>query len=394
MKSVSFVYEEKNINSIYLFFIFSLFFLLLPKTYSQETNDPISIGYYQKLYSYVIGEERLLSIRLPDNYENSTLNYPVLYHIYGDRIEQYFAEAVSVINNLGWGGIMPEVILIGIDESNNRYRDLLPHQLNGDSTGIDNFTRFFAEELIPYVNKNFRTKEYRILVGPQVGANFALYSLVTTQGLFNAYIITNPFRWQKGRELLFDKLNKNLLSIKSLKSFLFITHDVADDLEREGNIYINKFKEIIKPNGPGLQVHYNFLQNDYDFNSRTGLEKGLRTLFKEFKIHEDHKIESLIGLLAHYKNLSAKIGYDINIPEMNIVAACDKLIEQNKMDKVFEMLHYLEREFPNSANSYWRLGSIYRSQGDNENALKYFKKVLELHPNMEMVQNIIKELEK
>lgn len=386
------VFIHKN---LFLLFLFSLIFLLLTRTFSQQTNDPITIGYYQKLHSDILGEDRMLSICLPDNYEKSNLSYPVVYHLYGDRIEQYFAEAVSVVNNLNWDGVMPEVILVGIDESNNRYRDLLPHQFNGDSTGIDDFMKLLKLELFPYVEQNFRTKDYRILVGPQVGANFGLYTLLTNSELFNAYIITNPFRWKKGRELLFDKLRINLSSITSLKSFLFITHDVADELEIEGNNYIKEFQKIISSESSiGLSVHYNFLDNDYDFNSRTGLEKGCRTLFKEFKIPESYEINSLLDLLIYYKNLSSKIGYVIDIPEMNIVSACDKLIEQNKMDRAFEMLNYLEKQFPNSANSYWRLGSIYKEQGENEKAIKYFKKVLELHPNMTMVQNIIKELEK
>jgi len=173
---------------------------------AQTDGDPISIGKYRTLHSEILKEERVLSITLPKNYDSAISSYPVVYHLYGDRIEQYYSEATSVINQLSSDGAMPEVILIGIDERNQRYRDLLPQANDGSDTGIMDFTRFINEEVFPFVETNYRTKPYRILVGPQVGANFGIYTLFTNPDLFDAFIINNPFRWTGGRDLLFDKL--------------------------------------------------------------------------------------------------------------------------------------------------------------------------------------------
>lgn len=66
--------------------------------------------------------------------------------------------------------------MVGI-ENTNRYRDLLPQKSDGSPTGIDNFIGFFIEELIPFIENNYRIKDYRIIMGPQVGANFVIYTM-------------------------------------------------------------------------------------------------------------------------------------------------------------------------------------------------------------------------
>ena len=85
------------------------------------------------------------------------------------------------------------MIIVGVANV-DRYRDLSPVGRRGNPSGIEPFSRFFVEELIPYVEKEYRTKDYRVLMGPQAGAAFGLYTLAERQGLFGAFIIENPFR--------------------------------------------------------------------------------------------------------------------------------------------------------------------------------------------------------
>ena len=52
---------------------------------------------------------------------------------------------------------------------------------------------------------------YRILVGPQVGANFGIYALVNSTDLFESMILNNPFGWVGGREYLRQDRTADLL---------------------------------------------------------------------------------------------------------------------------------------------------------------------------------------
>ena len=141
--------------------LISLGFFNIP-VIAQENDDPVSIGTYKKLYSKILNEERTLLVNLPRGYNETTISYPVLYILYGGQVEGYFAEAVHIVDRLSVGSVIPDMIIIGI-KNVDRYRDCLPINRNGEAGGADKFFKFFKEELIPYVNKSYRTKDFKIL---------------------------------------------------------------------------------------------------------------------------------------------------------------------------------------------------------------------------------------
>jgi len=51
---------------------------------ADKDGDPVAIGTYRTLDSRVLGEERTLLVSLPEGYDETTVNYPVLYVLYGD----------------------------------------------------------------------------------------------------------------------------------------------------------------------------------------------------------------------------------------------------------------------------------------------------------------------
>ena len=92
-----------------------------------ETRDgaPVGIGTFRSLRSEVLGEDRLLLVSLPEDYEAGARSYPVLYVLYADQVRGYFAEAVHVVDRLSGEGSMPPTIVVGVANV-DRYRDLSP----------------------------------------------------------------------------------------------------------------------------------------------------------------------------------------------------------------------------------------------------------------------------
>ena len=140
---------------------------------AQEDGDPVTIGTYRKLHSKILNEDRLLLVNLPRGYDETTNSYPVLYILYGGQVEGYFSEAVHIVDRLSVGSKIPDLIIVGI-KNVDRYRDNLPINRNGEPGGAENFVKFFTEELIPFVDQSYRTKDFRILLGPQAGATFSV----------------------------------------------------------------------------------------------------------------------------------------------------------------------------------------------------------------------------
>jgi predicted alpha/beta superfamily hydrolase len=92
-----------------------------------------------------------------------------------------------------------------------------------EAGGADNFLRFLEEELIPHIDKTYRTKNFRILAGPQAAAVFSLYALIEKPKLFNAIISENPFMNPENAEYLFPRAEQFFNNTASLNHFLYIT---------------------------------------------------------------------------------------------------------------------------------------------------------------------------
>jgi enterochelin esterase-like enzyme len=77
-----------------------------------------------------------------------------------------------------------DLIAVGIVNT-NRNRDLL--YVNG----ADKFLHFLTSELIPVVEKDYKTQE-RILFGHSFGGGFTVYSMINKPNYFNRYIASSP----------------------------------------------------------------------------------------------------------------------------------------------------------------------------------------------------------
>ena len=349
--------------------------------HAQKTGDDISIGKYHVIHSKILNEDRTLLIHLPRDYEKSTIEYPVLYLLYGNHVTTYFAEAVAILDRLGPTGRIPDMILVGIMNT-DRYRDLLPQRDDGSPSGIEAFIKFLNEELFLFIENNHRTKDYRIIVGPQAGANFTVYTLFEHPELFDAGIINSPFRWRGGRDIMIQSAQTFFDKNKVFNKFLFITYDDTDPLAVEGIEYIKRFSEMIKTENPeDFTLSLNFIEGNDEFLQPLGLRKGLKALFIAYPFPENSKVEMLADILGHYDRLSKKYGFNVDAPEHILTSrGADHLMENGKIDEAVTILKYNMKKYPYAANAYWRMANIDLRAGNLEKAKGYLEKMVELLP--------------
>lgn len=370
---------------------------IAPYASSQETRDgePVAIGTFRQLHSDVLDEDRLLLVCLPKDYEESSMSYPVLYVLYGGQIRGYFSEAVHVVDRLSEEGSMPKMIIVGIANV-DRYRDLSPAGRRGNPSGIEPFSRFFVEELIPSVESEYRTKKYRVLMGPQAGASFGLYTLAKRRGLFNAFIIENPFRSPPVHELLMPMMGE--IMDKGLPTFTFLQITCPD---REGHLdktseieYMQQFNKKIAENNPhNLTLITHYIDKNEDFIPSLRLKEGLRELFRSYRFPDEREVRSLADITTYYAAISDRLGFEVDVPAMTLASAADELGEKSAIAAALEILDYLVEVYPTSVDGYWRLANLYREQGDSETAIEYYRKCIELMPNMRPALYWIEKLE-
>jgi len=386
----------KNYRVIFvLIFLSIMFFVSGGKLcFAQEDGDDVVIGKYRVIHSHILNEDRLLLVHLPREYGDTQLRYPVLYLLYVD-IYNYFADAAIITEKLGSTGEIPPVIIIGVANT-NRYRDLLPVKTRdrNDSGGADNFLRFIEEELIPHIDKTYRTKNFRILAGPQAAAVFSLYALITKSGLFHAILSENPFMNPENAEFLYPRAEQFFKNTESLKNFLYIKcekNERAQDLEYAERFA--KFLEFEKPDGFRYKVE--FEEPSGYFIAPLPFREGLRELFAGHKLPENFQTSTVKDVIHYYEKLSGEYGFEVDPPSLMLTFEGDKLSQPGKTKEAIELFEYQLSLYPKSLNALWRLGEIYRGMGEFEKAKDYYRTFLDIRDvDAAMIQDRLNMVER
>ena len=246
-----------------LLIVFS--FILIKVVSAQEISDAedktnLYNTQVKVFHSTIIDDDFYIYISLPDGYEESVKKYPVLYVLDGDIS---FGIATSIARYLQFGNTIPELIIVGIgygalrkSKGNDRNRDytISNNRNRPGSGGAPKFRKFLEEELIPYIDDEFRTvPDDRTLNGYSLGGLFALYTLFTEPGLFNRYIIGSPhLAWDNFR--IFSVQENAFNSIDDINARVFIS--VGSDQSQETYFEpIDSMVTIIQEKGyPNLKL--------------------------------------------------------------------------------------------------------------------------------------------
>ena len=166
-------------------------------------------------------EDRDYRVSLPESYGwAKDRRYPVLFVLDG---QTHFLHAAGSVGYLARQGEIPEMIVVAID-STVRVRDFTqtdwPSVWVGGG-GAGNFKRFLSTELIPEVDRTYRTDGFRVLSGHSAGGQFALYCLTSDPSLFRAYFAISPsLDWDDN--LPQRSLEQSLKATRELKAFLYV----------------------------------------------------------------------------------------------------------------------------------------------------------------------------
>ena len=162
------------------------------QAFTDRSNiKPIALGESFTVHSGVLNEDRTVMVAVPNGYEASTNRYPVFYLV---DAQWNFGLTASAIHVLSSNGLIPPMIVVGVNTEENRERDLLPtrDEVRKIGGGADPFFKFLSEELIPLVEKHYRTNPYRVLGGTSYGGVFVMHAFITNPKLFADYLAMSP----------------------------------------------------------------------------------------------------------------------------------------------------------------------------------------------------------
>ncbi len=167
--------------------IYTLILALLVCSVSFAQGTAFSNCEFESKY---LNQTAHFSIYLPESYETSNIEYPVLYLLHGggDNWKDWLlkGQAAEIADaTMGKNGV-PEMIIVMPDGIKNWYCNDYKNEFR--------YEDFFFEELIPYVESNFRARKersYRAISGLSMGGyGSLLYALKHTDKFAACYAMS------------------------------------------------------------------------------------------------------------------------------------------------------------------------------------------------------------
>jgi predicted alpha/beta superfamily hydrolase len=352
-----------------ILFIFSFAFV----AHAQNLQVASAIHTKYAINSQVLGEERTILVRVPVDYERrQDQKYPVVYML--DAHPPQNSMMTGIIEQQAWGGQMPEMILVGI-QNTNRGRDMTPTKIEdgrGASGGADKFLQFIETEVIPLIEKNYRTHPFRIFAGHSLGGLLAVYSFVARPDLFNAYIAASPvLQWDDN--FVVKRAEELFRQKKDWKKTMF----VAVGNEPDNMKGFNAFKDLLKKTNP----------NDFEYEFRVFQDEnhasvvlpayysGLRKIFAGWTPPQNGSVADLEN---HYKKLSERFNYKIPIPEATLNQIGNQFLRAGDFVGAIEVFRKNVEHHPYAANCYYRLAEAYEKNGQLKQAKENYEKAFKL----------------
>lgn len=239
----------------------------------------VKIGIKDSLQSNILNENRQLIVSLPQDYEVSNKNYPVLYLL--DGTENNLIDARLVIYNLRL-----EMIIVAISNT-DRDRDMMPLSRPSyvvENPQAENFISFLETELVPYIDTKYRTNGQKTIRGRSLSGLFVMYAFLSKPELFDNYI-GNCAGWFADMDAYFNELADK--SFRNKENFngkkLFVANSLADPLDPKGEIHqsVIDFSERVTSELKG-RVEFKYMTyEDAGHVPYSSFYDGMKFIFKK-----------------------------------------------------------------------------------------------------------------
>lgn len=214
---------------VFFIFLTSQVSAQIPKLYNHISND------VHVIHSRVLNQDRHIYIHVP-RLDSADINkaLPVLYLLDG---ENHFHILSAYIEYLRHWQVVPPIIVVGI-VSVDRVKDLTPTNslINFDgkvdsnyktSGGNEQFFNFIQQELMPYMEANYKTGPFKIFAGHSFGGLTAINCMLMRPDMFDAYIAISPSLWF-GNKYVLELTAKKLTGLSTLNKKFFYSNGNED----------------------------------------------------------------------------------------------------------------------------------------------------------------------
>lgn len=210
--------------------------------------------------SKALGEARLINVYTPPQYRTgpgrSATPLPVLYMPDGG-LDEDFPHVVHTVDSLIARGAIRPVLVIGVPNTQRR-RDLTgPTRVATDSTIAPRvgssaaFRRFLREELMPEVERRYRTTPERAIMGESLAGLFVVEMFLEEPRLFTHYVALDPSLWWNAGALL-ATAGPRLAAFDGAPRTLYLANSGEETIARD----TARLAALLQAAPPGLRWTY------------------------------------------------------------------------------------------------------------------------------------------
>ncbi len=194
-----------TMKNIHLILILS--FIFIGCNNQAQSQDPIPVHETFSIDSKILNEKRIINIWTPENYSKTNDSLPVMYMPDGGTAED-FPHIANTMSELIKANKIPPFILVGI-ENTVRRRDLSgsteveeDKKIAPVTGGASKFRAFIKDELFNEINKRYRTKNTKGIIGESLAGLFIMETFLTQPEMFDYYIAMDPSLWWNNHYLV------------------------------------------------------------------------------------------------------------------------------------------------------------------------------------------------
>lgn len=340
--------------------------------------------------SFKLQERRDVKYYFPEDYD-AEKKYPLIVVLDGEYLfDQVVANAKFYSKFHG----MPQSIVVGIEQSENEIR--LDDCAFEPDTGLPSekgkqFFEFLGMEIIPYLDLNYSTAPFKMIIGYDITANFMNYWLFKENSLFNAYINISP-------TLAPEMETRVPARLSSFDKQIFYQLILEGEKTRNTPRIMQMDKAIKAIDKESLHYYFDeYPGADHISIATYGIGKAFDNIFGMFKpiSPKEYKTQMLTSeepvfdyLTTKYKTIEDLFGFKKDVDLNDLMAVYAGIRKKEDFDSLKPLSDLCKREFPATMLGFYFEGEYYEQMGEPKKALRTFEKAF----GMEEIDFLTKEM--
>lgn len=341
-------------------------------------GDPIVVGEQFELRSESLGEMRSYQVHRPPNYDIENARYPVLIVLDG---EWHFQHVSTTVDFLADAGQIPAMLVIGIPNT-DRYRDMD----SAAAPGSSKFLTFITDEVIPKIDRDYRTHRHRTLVGHSGAGLYTLYSMINAPEVFRGYIVIAPAFGDN------PELPKTVAAFLAehpdlnLNADLFLTADNSLGMGLSGAWELSSYLQERATRVRDLRYTFRRSEESHGAVPLRSVHDGLTSIFEGWELDRENAFAlyergGMTAIDKHFGALSTRLGFPVPVPEDAMLQPFFQLEGSKRFTEAEQVIKGVIESFPDDPTALYYAARLYLQMGNRPLAVETSRRALLLSPD-------------